>query len=287
MEDATKKRIASLVKATIDSKKMSARAWSDSVRISPATISQVLAGKWDLIADKMWRKVGASVNYQGSEWKAAQTRDFRDLTTLLGVAQSDGITIGVADDAGRGKTFAMQHYANNNGEVYYIQCADFWTKKFFLETMYRTLGMEPEVLTSVQLASSIINELRKRNKPLVIIDEVDKLRDTTLMFFIELYNKLDGVCGFFLAGAPFLRKQIERGAQRDKRGYREILSRVGRRFISLKGANEKDVAAICMANGVSAADDIHAIWNEVEREKDLRRVKREIDKRSAQLRHAA
>ncbi|HRF80152.1 MAG TPA: hypothetical protein PL070_08695, partial [Flavobacteriales bacterium] len=142
--------------------------------------------------------------------------------------------------------------------------------------------------TGAALAEGIIQELRQRERPLVILDEVDKLRDPILMYFIELYNKLDGLCGFFLAGAPYLMQAWERKAKRDVRGFREIYSRIGRKFMHLNNVRRKDVELICTHNGVTTEDEITAIWNAIEREPDLRRVKREIEKlRYGQLNTAA
>jgi DNA transposition AAA+ family ATPase len=284
MNEATKKAVQTLVeqavKAVGSQNKFAARH-----KVSGATVSNVIAGKWDSIADTMWQRLAAAVRYQGSEWQVANTSNYKAVQGWCLMAQAEGMSLALSHDAGAGKTFAMVHYAETHKNAYYIQCAEYWTKKLFLANIYRALGKDPDQMTAPELADGIISTLRQQDRPLLILDEVDKLRDPLLMFFIELYNKLDGLCGFFLAGAPYLANAWEKSAKRDKRGFREIYSRVGRRFLRMNPVGRKDVMLICNANGVQDEGHINAIWNEVQQQPDLRRVQREIHK--LRLAHAA
>jgi len=70
------------------------------------------------------------------------------------------------------------------------------------------------------------------------------------------------------------RKRINRGIKLNRKGYKEIHSRIGRKFIELRGINSTDVAQICAANGVTDPKAFKTIFNECEG--DLRRVKRSI-----------
>lgn len=285
MNDTTKKNIADRLAERLkakgtDGKPLGQKAFGAQHRISGGTINYVLNGKWALIADKMWQKLSAAVGFHTSDWKPAETRDFRAITGFCAVAQADGISLAISHEPGSGKTFALKQYEAAHPDVYYLQCADFWSKRYFLQEVYRSLGQDPGEMTCVELSVSIVEQLRQRHSPLIIIDEVDKLRDNVLMFFIELYNKLNGICGFVLVGAPYFKDQLENGARRNKRGYREVYSRIGRRFMELRGANRKDVAAICSANAMHDSDAIAELWAEVAGEAvvDLRRVEREVQK---------
>lgn len=60
----------------------------------------------------------------------------------------------------------------------------------------------------------------------------------------------------------------------NRKGYAEIFSRIGRKFVELPLLNSEDVAAVCVANGVSEAKAINGIVDEAEG--DLRRVKRSV-----------
>ena len=106
----------------------------------------------------------------------------------------------------------------------------------------------------------------------VVLDEADKLSDQVLYFFISLYNQLEGQCGLVLCATNFLEKRITRGVRFNRRGYQEIYSRIGRKFVKLQVVNDEDIAAVCRANGVTSAADIGTIIKDSDN--DLRRVKR-------------
>lgn len=277
MQENTKKAVAEMLRQQVEHAG-SQQKWARKHNVSGATVSNVLAGKWNNIANPMWQRLAAAVRFMGSEWQVAHTVNYRAVQGWCLMAQSRGMSLALSHDAGAGKTFAMVQYAEAHKNAYYIQCAEYWTKKLFLANIYRALGKDPAQLTTPELADGIIETLRQQDRPLLILDEVDKLRDVLLMFFIELYNRLDGVCGFFLAGAPYLAIAWEKGAKRDKRGFREIYSRIGRRFLHMNKVGRKDVQMICAANGVQDEAQVNAIWNEVEQQPDLRRVKREVVK---------
>ena len=278
MNDTMKKAISELVAMEVAKPGMSQVKWGTMHKMSGATVSNVVNGKWENIAVSMWQRIAAAVAYKGRDWQAAPTRNYVAMQSWCRTAQQEGISLAVSHDSGAGKSFALEHYAKDNAEVYYIQCDEFWTKKLFLSNLCRALAIDPAHKTTPELADTIISTLRKGHKPLVILDEVDKLRDPLLMFFIALYNKLDGICGFVLVGAPYLSIAWERNARKDKRGFREIYSRVGRRFLAMKPIIRKDVELVCAANGVKDEAAINAIWNEVEKDTDLRRVRREVEK---------
>jgi DNA transposition AAA+ family ATPase len=129
--------------------------------------------------------------------------------------------------------------------------------------------------TVEQLIERFIATMKSMNKALVIIDQVDKLKDSQLDLFMDFYNELDGHCGFVLSGVPALKRRIERGCQLDKIGYKELRSRIGRKYIQLANVSENDVTAVCKANGVNDEQVINEIYNTCEG--DLRRVRRSID----------
>jgi hypothetical protein len=95
-----------------------------------------------------------------------------------------------------------------------------------------------------------------------------------MYFFITLYNNLEDHCGIVLCATNHLAKRIQRGRKLNKKGYNEIFSRKGRRFIELQGISTADVTAICMANGLTEAGKIREVMEECEN--DLRRVKRKV-----------
>ena len=173
--------------------------------------------------------------------------------------------------AGCGKTEAIKTYTAANRNVYHLCCSEYWNRKHFLTELLRSLGIEATG-TVTEMMFDAIQALKKKDAPLVILDEADKLSDQVLYFFISIYNQLEDHCGILLCATDYLEKRIKRGVRNSRKGYREIYSRVGRKFIGLPLANTKDVMAICNANGVTDRSDIARIAEEADG--DLRRVKR-------------
>jgi DNA transposition AAA+ family ATPase len=105
--------------------------------------------------------------------------------------------------------------------------------------LLRSAGLSSEG-TVGELIENFIEHVRTLHKPLIIVDQADKLKDPQLDLFMDFYNDLEGHCAFILSGVPALQKRILKGVQRDKIGYRELYSRVGRKFISLPDATLKE-----------------------------------------------
>lgn len=239
--------------------------------VSSATISQILSGSWDLISDDMWRSVAAQIGYDRRRWTVVETRGYSKMCRILSDAQDNALVLAVCGDAGSGKTEAVRNYAAGNRNVYHLCCSEYWNRKQFMVEMLQALGMESSGTVS-EMMYDIVLSLKRKESPLVILDEADKLSDQVLYFFISLYNKLEDRCGIVLASTDFLEKRIKKGVRTNRKGYKEIFSRIGRKFIGLPLANGSDVAAICAANGVDNKADISRITDESEC--DLRRVKR-------------
>lgn len=117
-----------------------------------------------------------------------------------------------------------------------------------------------------------IRQLKRREGVLIILDEADKLSDQVLHFFITIYNKLEDTVGIVLCATQYLKKRIERGVVNNRKGYKEIYSRIGRKFIPMPVVNRCDIKGVCLANGLDDRREIERIIDDADN--DLRRVKR-------------
>lgn len=239
--------------------------------VSSATISQILSGNWELISDDMWRNIAHQVGYERRTWNIAPTRGYVKMTYILTDAQDNALVLAVVGDAGCGKTEAIRQYVTANRNVYHLCCSEYWNRKHFLCELLRSLGIEATG-TVTDMMFDALQALKKKDAPLVILDEADKLSDQVLYFFISIYNQLEDHCGILLCATEYLEKRIKRGVRNSRKGYREIFSRVGRKFITLPLAGSKDIDAVCRVNGVDDRSDIARIVEEADG--DLRRVKR-------------
>lgn len=278
MNQQDKTKIVSQINAQTSKTGWSASKVANLAGVAKGTISAMVNNKWSSISDEMWEKVSKALDFNPKQWNIAQTKDFRRLTATFKKAQKNSLAIGVSYHPGSGKSAAGKTYANENDFAYYLNCAEHFTKRLFLLKLSKAMGMDVEGLRTLEIIERIIDELNAKSSPLVIFDEIDKLNDRTLMFFIEFYNRLEDKCGFVLMGAPYLKERVEKGVRKDKMGFREIYSRIGRKFLHLDGCDQEDIKMICNENGITDGDHVREVINAYRENQDLRRVRREIDR---------
>lgn len=242
--------------------------------VSSATISQILSSNWELIADSMWQSVAAQIGWSSVKWETVITKDFKAINHLLKDAQTHSNVFAIKGDAGSGKTYAIKKYSEQNKNAYVLCCNEYWNKKYFLWELLSAMGRDAGGLTVSEMMLEAVSSLKKIKNPLIIMDEADKLKDEVLYFFITLYNQLEDHCGIVLCATDHLEKRINRGVKLNKKGYKEIYSRIGRKVIPLKGVGSTDVIQVCSANGINDKSEIKRI--EEDCQYDLRRVKRSI-----------
>lgn len=273
MQTQHKQQIKSLLGDYISQKGSQNKA-ATIIGCSAATLSQVMNDNWDLINDDMWRKIGAQIGWSSNEWNVVETRDFKMMRDLLTDAQRNSNVFAVIGSAGSGKSKAMKTYQEQNRRAYLISCSEFWNRKDFLTELLQSMGRDASGYKVSEMVKEVVRTLKAQDKPLIILDEADKLGDNVLYFFITIYNYLEEHCGIVLCATDHLNKRITRGVNLNKKGYNEIFSRIGRKFIELNGVGSTDVHQICQANGITDARIIKEIFQDCEF--DLRRVKRKI-----------
>lgn len=241
--------------------------------VSSATISLILSGRGEEVRERMWQNLATQLEI-GNEWVIADTLQTMQLRALLEDAQSESLVMSVVAPAGTGKTQTSKLYESENKEVYRLACSEFWTKNDFVDELLRSLGESGLGYTKRERMSKAIEALRRKNSPLIIFDEFDKLSDNVWFFFITLYNELEGKCGMVLLSTDSIEVRIKRGLRLNKRGYNEFWSRLGRKCVKLACVGYEDIEAVCQANGVEDTALIEDIARDCEG--DLRRVVRRI-----------
>lgn len=262
-------------------------------KVSDATISQMRNGNWELIKEEMWLKVAQNLGYSFSGWALVETLNYKTIANVLTDAKDASLFMGISHRAGSGKTATLKLFSeqNKNNNVFYIQARE-WSRREFLTELCRILGQKMgKGYQSVDKLSALVVEFFKNrigNKPLLIVDEADKLKPTALRFFIFLFNELEDEMGVVISGTENLQQSFERGVKFNKLGFDELSSRFGRKFIKLIGATYKDVKMICEANGLSDEAKIKEVFAECEPAlinrggkdfkvvEDLRRLKRVV-----------
>ncbi|MFK7061396.1 ATP-binding protein [Flavobacterium oreochromis] len=251
--------------------------------VSDGTISQMINENWDHIADKMWRKVKIKLKID-LDWNIAPTANMLCIEKTLKRAQARGESFAIADKAGFGKSETYKYYAKNYPEVVYVECKTYWNTKTYIKGLCNACGLS-DLGTTDELVERVVNYLANFKKPLVIIDQVDKLKDGAWDFFIDFFNDLGENCAFCLSGVPAFEKRLLRGVNRDRSGYFEVWSRIGSKFFKLKDITLDDVAEICKANGLTDEYEIRTIYAKCNN--DFRRVRKDIKNYYDRLKNAS
>jgi Cdc6-like AAA superfamily ATPase len=253
--------------------------------ISEATIIQILNGNWASISDKMWLNTGKQLGCFKRKLNMVETFCFQTLILYFSIAKEEGATFALIGPGGSGKSAAGKFYADNNRSrnVFYLECAEYWNKKFFLQKLLQSMGVSSAGLNVPEMMERVVREMRIMHQPLVILDEIDKLSDQVLKFFITFYNELNGLCGFVWTSTNSIEKKVMRAYNKNTVGFQEILSRIGSRFIELPRISADEVKEICKANGITDQEEASKIANEVAQlGGDLRRVERNFLKSKVQ-----
>jgi hypothetical protein len=225
----------------------------------------------------MWRKVGKQVGYSNKgNWQFVETAASRKLIDLFDDAREFSNVFAIVANAGSGKSFLSEYYEQKRENVYVISCSEYFNRKTFLQYILSKMGKPNTGLSVPEMMDLIIELSMRKENPLFIFDEFDKVSDSILYFFITFYNRLEGFAGMTMMATDFLQKRIMKGKRNNKKGYAEIFSRIGRRFITLPEPSEAEVKQIAKANGITDPQDLHSIYNESDL--DLRRVKRSVHK---------
>ena len=236
--------------------------------VSPALITQMVKGNWDLIKDEKWLQVGKACGYDDTEWQIADTINYKKVSKICDDAKAYKLFMIISDKAGIGKSAPLKSYSQSNAEdsVFYIRCRE-WAKREFLTELCTMLGIDigKSYMHIDKLGMKVCEFFRKRSgmKPILIVDEADKLKDSALRWFIHLYNENEDDMGVIIAGTPHLEERIKRGVRLKKLGFDELDSRFGRAYLHLIGATFDCVKKICSVNGLTVPTTQKSIFDEL------------------------
>lgn len=275
MTNETKIEIQRLLKIYISQYPSQSAAVKKLKSVSEATVIQILKDNWDLISVEMWTRVGKQVGWNAKgDWTMVDTKDYDKVCRFLADAQAEQNVYAICAPEGSGKTSSVRHYASTYQQVFHVVCAEYFNMKYLLRKMLEAMSIESASMTVPEMMETVVDAVNRMSNVLFVWDEFDKLKDPVIYFFITLYNELEDKCGMVVMGTPFLEARIKKGVRLNKKGFREIYSRIGRKYIYLNGTSKAEVKAICEANGIADPADIAEAFNDYEG--DLRRLKKKI-----------
>lgn len=243
--------------------------------VSSATVSQLCNGKYELISDEMFVRIATQIGFAFDSWNLHEGKTFKEITFTLSDAQAYKNVTWIVGDAGCGKTTAAIEYRRTHRNVFYILCSEDMRRSDFVREIAKQVGAPTDTTNLRDMLENAISMISFLGNPLLIFDEGDKLTDSVFNYFISIYNRLEGHAGIVFLSTDYIKRRMDAGLRYNKKGYKEINSRIGRRFFDVSPTEENDIYAICQANNLTDRADIEEVLKDAKRsDNDLRRVKR-------------
>lgn len=243
--------------------------------VSSATVSQLCNGKYELISDEMFIRIASQIGFAFDSWNLHEGKTFKEITFTLSDAQSYKNVTWIVGDAGCGKTTAAIEYRRTHRNVFYILCSEDMRRSDFVREIAKQVGAPTDTTNLRDMLENAISMISFLGNPLLVFDEGDKLTDSVFNYFISIYNRLEGHSGIVFLSTDYIKRRMDAGLRYNKKGYKEINSRIGRRFFDVSPTEENDIYAICQANNLTDRADIEEVLKDAKRsDNDLRRVKR-------------
>lgn len=243
--------------------------------VSSATVSQLCNGKYELISDEMFVRIATQIGFAFDSWNLHEGKTFKEITFTLSDAQAYKNVTWVVGDAGCGKTTAAIEYRRTHRNVFYILCSEDMRRSDFVREIAKQVGAPTDTTNLRDMLENAISMISFLGNPLLVFDEGDKLTDSVFNYFISIYNRLEGHAGIVFLSTDYIKRRMDAGLRYNKKGYKEINSRIGRRFFDVSPTEENDIYAICQANNLTDRADIEEVLKDAKRsDNDLRRVKR-------------
>ena len=243
--------------------------------VSSATVSQLCNGKYELISDEMFVRIATQIGFAFDSWNLHEGKTFKEITFTLSDAQAYKNVTWIVGDAGCGKTTAAIEYRRTHRNVFYILCSEDMRRSDFVREIAKQVGAPTDSTNLRDILENAISMISFLSNPLLVFDEGDKLTDSVFNYFISIYNRLEGHAGIVFLSTDYIKRRMEAGLRYNKKGYKEINSRIGRRFFDVSPTEQNDIYAICQANNLTDRADIEEVLKDARRsDNDLRRVKR-------------
>ena len=243
--------------------------------VSSATVSQLCNGKYELISDEMFIRIASQIGFAFDSWTLHEGKTFKEITFTLSDAQAYKNVTWIVGDAGCGKTTAAIEYRRTHRNVFYILCSEDMRRSDFVREIAKQVGAPTDTTNLRDMLENAISMISFLGNPLLVFDEGDKLTDSVFNYFIRIYNRLEGHAGIVFLSTDYIKRRMDAGLRYNKKGYKEINSRIGRRFFDVSPTEENDIYAICQANNLTDRADIEEVLKDAKRsDNDLRRVKR-------------
>lgn len=228
--------------------KLTANALSTKSGINGAYISQMLKGETHLGDTEIGNKwfvqladfIGLEIEKRFIETE--MTPEFKMLISRLEMARDHHTHSVFIAQHGRGKSYTIDAYRKKNPQHTYVVTLDgFMRIRDILDSLCEQLEL-PMVGVEWRRKVAIIQKLReirrKGGKPVVIFDEAENAKLTTLQLLKALFDGIKDVAGIVIVGTPQYNDLLKRMKAKNKQGVPQFASRFAANTIYMPDTTE-------------------------------------------------
>lgn len=245
--EATRERVRQYLEIT----KTSQSALAKSLGLSPARLSQVLAGTYAGNMEESLRLINYGLDKLQAQMAApepppyAETEAAREVQTVLRYAHENR-TIGIIHgDAGLGKTMAIRKYQSEHPDTIVVTADPTLTSmKAILEELAAAAGVK--LMGSARRLRKAISAALQGTGKLIVIDEAQHLSAKAIDTLRAIHD--DSAVGMVFAGSDDFYAQLRGRSQSD---FAQFYSRVGIRRRLQPQVSFEDVQRIFASYGLS------------------------------------
>lgn len=215
------------------------------------------------------------------EWQHFDLDNFELCMATFEDARSDGLPRAIDGRTGSGKTYTARHFQRQFPEsVVLITCAGDLSPKGFIRELALALKLNPEG-TAYTLRYRITRALYEADRPVLIVDEAENLKDPAWQSLKAMIDALIGVCGIVVIGANELEASMLKKANRLKNPFPQVYSRLKLGGITqLLSLHRREVRAICTSTSIKDPQVIKYLTNTCHNMRELEGAVRKLRRES-------
>ena len=200
---------------------------AEKLNISKATISEIMQGNHAKLSDKMLRKVASALEIKtaSDEWSIVKTENMVIIHAVCEEAKLYSRFLAITGTSGQGKTTALKVFEAQNANSYYVLCNVLMSQKSFLQKIAQSIGLAQHG-NKEELLDRITTALKSKNKPVLLLDDVGKLKNDVYKILQLIYDECKSNTGIIISGVPFLENHITKLKERDKQSFPELYRRI-------------------------------------------------------------
>lgn len=184
------------------------------------------------LADKYFESLATLIGYKLTKtyWEPVPTAQLKRTIATLEDARQFGYTNVIIGDTGCGKTYVANMFAQGYPmDAFLVTVSSQDNIGDLLEKVCEKLHITLEKTKSRTLraiARKMQDMKRDGQKPILIFDEAEYMRQPALCNIKEMYDNLNGIASIVLLGTPQLIRHLDKLRKKDKDGIPQLYRRI-------------------------------------------------------------